>query len=330
MATAAQMRELEQWMDHYAEQSAEADARTVAAVVAAYAGIDDWREPGQTVPAALAAVGTAQAARQFQAGLMAEFLRLSVEILGHGGRLNLPSGLGYNYPRSVDPFDVYSRPVYDARKELDRLAEEMAAEVVTEAEAILRAYDAATLRAESIALTDAALARREAVVAILSNVSTVTGYRRVIRPELSITGTCGLCIAAASQRYSVGDLMPIHTRCKCTVLPIFGDEDPATVFNQTDLDAAYAASPGTSRADLVKTRFRVEDTELGPTLIPWQPPEARQGIPGSKPHAVEAPDGFAGLTREQVELQIRITEGLKDSIWRTRQLARLHARLAEL
>lgn len=44
----------------------------------------------------------------------------------------------------------------------------------------------------------------------------------------------------------------------------------------------------------------------------------------------DSPAGFAALTREQLELQLRITEGLKDSAWRTKQIARLRARLAEI
>lgn len=41
----------------------------------------------------------------------------------------------------------------------------------------------------------------------------VIGYRRIIRPELSRTGTCGLCVVASDQLYTRGDLLPLHARC---------------------------------------------------------------------------------------------------------------------
>lgn len=53
----------------------------------------------------------------------------------------------------------------------------------------------------------------------------------------------------------------------------------------------------------------------------------RAGGKSSKDPKVSA---FDAMTREQVELQIRITDGLKDSPWRTQQLDRLRTRLTQL
>jgi hypothetical protein len=54
---------------------------------------------------------------------------------------------------------------------------------------------------------------RETTRRHLAAAEDVTGYRRVIHPELSKSGTCGLCVAAADRIYYVDDLMPIHTNC---------------------------------------------------------------------------------------------------------------------
>lgn len=43
--------------------------------------------------------------------------------------------------------------------------------------------------------------------------ATIIGYRRVIHPELSRGGTCGMCIAASDRLYKIGTLMPIHAHC---------------------------------------------------------------------------------------------------------------------
>lgn len=51
---------------------------------------------------------------------------------------------------------------------------------------------------------------------------------------------------------------------------------------------------------------------------------------GSKSKSGSQPLGFDSLTRSQIEHQINITEGLPDSSWRTKQLARLKARLKQL
>jgi hypothetical protein len=51
---------------------------------------------------------------------------------------------------------------------------------------------------------------------------------------------------------------------------------------------------------------------------------------GSKKSSDPQVSAFDAMTREQLELQIRQTEPLKDSPWRTKYLARLRGRLAEL
>lgn len=253
--TSRQLAELEAWLGQYGQAVADLDARTVAATWAAYEAVDDWENPAQTLAAAAAAAGTAQAARQMQLGLMGEYTSTVVEILS-GIRPSTPR-IEPGYSRNADPFDVYSRPVFAARDALVEGLDEAAARA--EAEQLT----------EVLSLTDALLARRDAAYETFLASERITHYRRVIRPELSATGTCGLCIAAATKVYTVEDLLPIHTRCKCTVMPILGADDPGEQFNLADLEQIYAGIPATRRAELARFRFRVEDLdELGPVLTP--------------------------------------------------------------
>jgi len=95
----------------------------------------------------------------------------------------------------------------------------------------------------------------------------VEGYRRVLHPELSKGGSCGLCIAASDRIYHRNRLMPLHARCCCGVLPLIGGYDPGNSLNNLDLGALYEAAGSTSARDLKKTRYVVHDNgELGPVL----------------------------------------------------------------
>lgn len=122
------------------------------------------------------------------------------------------------------------------------------------------------------------LAFREQWVSDLAGAGTVTGYRRVIHPELSSEPgkepgpVCGLCIAASDLVYRKEIRFPVHARCRCTVSPIVGEPlgpgDPGSSINQEDLDRLYGnAGDSTSGRDLKKTRYVVVDhPELGPLL----------------------------------------------------------------
>lgn len=96
----------------------------------------------------------------------------------------------------------------------------------------------------------------------------VTGQRRVIHPELSRGGTCGLCIAVSDRIYHVGKLRPIHGHCECTTLPIVGDKDPGSGLNSLDLKKLYRDAGNTTSADALKrTRYKIDEHgELGPVL----------------------------------------------------------------
>lgn len=125
-------------------------------------------------------------------------------------------------------------------------------------------------RAEVMNGMDVALAARAQDQKVLSVTQLATGYRRVIHPEMSKGGTCGLCIAASDRIYHKHVLMPIHNRCHCSVSPIMRNgADPGNSLNNLDLGDLYQAAGSTSAADLKRTRWQVDDFgELGPTLSP--------------------------------------------------------------
>lgn len=253
MATQQQTADLAVWLDQYTAAVARADAGAVAATWAAYAAVDDWDDPAQTLLAAGVAMSAAEAVRSTNAGLMSEFLAVVGDLFGLT-RLR-PLRVVPEYPRDADPFDVYSRPVFTYR------------EAITAGEPPAVAEEEAQHRAEVISLTDAQLVRREAAARTLEEAG-VTKYRRIIRPELSATGTCGLCIAAATRVYKVSQLLPIHSRCKCTVLPILDGLDPGDI-NAADLEQIYATIPATKRGELSRFRYQVtDDSEIGPALSP--------------------------------------------------------------
>lgn len=311
MATPTQLAELEAWLEQLTATIRRLDPGTVAAVIAVYQSVEDWENPTETLAAALAASAAARAGQQTVAEAAAQWVSVAVSVLRGTPALEVLLG-GRGYPRNADPFDVYSRPIFAYR---DALAEGLSEEL-----AQIKAFQ----RAEMLALTDNILARRDAAVVELRRAE-VSHYRRVIRPELSETGVCGLCIAAATRVYTIEDLMPLHTRCKCEVIPIVGADDPGEQFNLADMKALYAGLDATRKEDLIRYRYGVDGSgELGPVLTP----APRDTGSFSEPTASSL--GFEKQSAAWIRQQIAITEALKESAWRSSQLQRLRDRLAEL
>jgi hypothetical protein len=129
-------------------------------------------------------------------------------------------------------------------------------------------------RADVMNQMDVALAARSEAEKFFT-AHKVAGFRRVIHPELSKGGTCGLCIAASTRVYRADRLMPIHARCQCGVMPILGGWDAGDSLNNLDISQLYtdaaggSQKSGTAMADLKRTRYQVDDHgELGPVLVP--------------------------------------------------------------
>ena len=74
-------------------------------------------------------------------------------------------------------------------------------------------------------------------------------------------------MAASTRIYRTDQLMPVHTRCKCGVLPVTRAWDAGKALNATSLQA-YTSVGSTDRSELKKARFRlVNHGELGPVLV---------------------------------------------------------------
>lgn len=124
-------------------------------------------------------------------------------------------------------------------------------------------------RISSIASTDVQLARRNAGFGVRDRNSKIVGYAR------TLTGAenCALCYVASTQRYTRGELMPIHPGCDCGEMPIYGTQDPGQVIDEVRLDATHQAvedrfgfsDPGARAIDYRDIAVR-EHGELGPLL----------------------------------------------------------------
>jgi hypothetical protein len=106
--------------------------------------------------------------------------------------------------RGVDPREVYRRPAVE-------LYAALASGVSFRA-----AVNRGLTRALDIAQIDLQLARTHTV----ASSTRISSYRRT----LSGLENCELCSIASTHRYYRGDLMPIHGRCDCGIMPVFAGE----------------------------------------------------------------------------------------------------------
>lgn len=129
---------------------------------------------------------------------------------------------------------------------------------------------AAVERVTAVANTDTQLvvrAQAQRTMRAGEDKGLMTGWRRVIHPELAINGTCGLCVAASDRIYKVSDLQPIHRRCNCVPAPILNGRDPGSLLNAADLTRLYKDAGSTGAKDLKRTRYQISDhSEIGPVL----------------------------------------------------------------
>lgn len=182
---------------------------------------------------------------------------------------------------TIDPDTI--RKGVTAAREWNRPAEQARISRLLGADEF-QANEKALARAEQQARMDLRLARREAEKEMWGVSGDIIAYRRILRPEESQGGPCGLCIVAASRVYHKSALLPIHNGCVCDVLPVVKDGsgevlDPGYNLNREDLDAIYGAEirtgrlsnetrAGTGRQGLQRVRLKhLEHGELGPILV---------------------------------------------------------------
>lgn len=231
--------------------------RVVAQAAARWARVTEWRDPEQVVAASVAVGRMAETGSASTARLTSAYMaRVVYDMAG----------------TSIDPAIVNtSAPLRAGALTWPAVYERVAQTIGYERsvgtpldEAIRRGLT----RSETMLRTDMALARRDQSRQSLASSRRVIGYRRVIRPEFSKGGVCGLCIAAADRWYQTDQLMPIHDRCRCSVMPITGDSDPGETLNDDVLAEAYVSAESNRAVDLKAVRVRVEQhSELGPRLV---------------------------------------------------------------
>ena len=121
--------------------------------------------------------------------------------------------------------EVYRRPFIDVYTALSQKKD------------MTQAIFAGANRISSIVSTDMQLARRNAGFMSRGANDNIVGYAR------TLTGSenCALCYTASTQRYTRGELMPIHPGCDCGEMQIYGDQDPGQVIDQIRLDATHEA-----------------------------------------------------------------------------------------
>lgn len=150
------------------------------------------------------------------------------------------------------------------------------------------------------------------------------GWVRITEP-----GACSFCIMLAL-RHGKGMLYPAkraasfkaHRKrangaggeCRCHAEPVFTEHEPS--HRMRTMQALWDESTKGRRGKDAQVAFRqaVEGREV-------------TGTTGAK--AAKPKTGTAAMSRAQLEQQIALTEGLKDSPWRTRQLERLRGELAK-
>lgn len=239
---------------------------------------------------------------------------------------------GGKYPRiGVTPLDVYQRPLETFRylQSTGKTAEVSFTEAMS--------------RLSTMATTDISMARREQSQLFFEETNkkkrgSIIGYRRIIHPELSRTGTCGLCVVAATRMYYTSELMPIHDDCNCDVLPVTKNDDPGLQLNDDDLQRIYQAAGGTGAGGLLKTKIHfTEHGELGPIITGGN----RQGSKQRKHAANRKPMSEAEMVRNQLEvlrassssLQRRLDNGEDVSQplqWQKDRIMNLQAQLRSL
>lgn len=191
---------------------------------------------------------------------------LTLAYLGELG-LDLVAPRDLEAVRDVDPSVAWSRPVVTARA---KIAEGKDGSV---------AFRQGLRRAKDLSATAVQLAQTHTAREVMLADRRVVGYRRVLNGARS----CGLCAVASTQRYRVGDLMPIHSSCDCGVAPIIGSDDPGQVINEGLLDGLNSEvrarfGPNVERSDWANLLVTEAHGEVGPVLTVRK--HSTQGPPG--------------------------------------------------
>lgn len=253
----ATLDELTRWVDQFAAHSESIKRELEKFVLALYAG-QNFYDAVAMAQIGTQAANTSNAQAVIAAGLAAQYIATATGILT-GDPIAAPNLILPALRNGADMAKVYQRPA--------KLFRRLRAQGVSPEDAFARAMQLAS----AITDTNMTLAQRAAYTAALERLqgaAGITGYRRVLHPELSRTGSCGLCAVASDNVYKTSQLMPLHNLCKCTVLPIIGDLDPGNSLNGLTLADIYGAAGGSTHGfDLKNVKVTVrQHGEYGPVL----------------------------------------------------------------
>jgi hypothetical protein len=285
-----QIRELQALIQAQAAVRDQQSKLAQTGVRQAFGKIDDWRDPKQTRRAVTDAVKVVQSAQRRTASVTDGYMARSTSAIT-GRRYDTVGAIDVRSLRRQLPRDVIEQlarsgrdsiPAAQATRSQGKVEAVPAEEVygriadhvrfVTVARGVSPEQAAleGLRRAAIVADTDVMLADRAQANKFLTQrkPTSVVGYRRILHPELGGGGPpCGLCVVAADRLYHIEDLMPIHSRCRCTVAAALADYDPGQTLNDQDLAAVYKAAGGNTRNQLKTIRVSYDEHgELGPII----------------------------------------------------------------
>jgi hypothetical protein len=259
--------------------------QAVAIAATSARAFDGWYDTDRITEWAGKLAARVEALLRVQAQSTDAYLARATSILVGGrvspvGRIDVTS-----LRRGITHAGAYARAadVYRwQQSRLDQTAADLLRSTVEGAEALLDGapvepptltspVEAAISRVEDVAAMDVQLTDRDQSGKFLTEHADhrdIRGWRRVVHPEMSKDGSCGLCIAISDRVYHVRELREVHGGCACTTLPIVGSLDPGNSLNNLDLKTLYKEAGGsTSREALKYTRYQVnEHGELGAVL----------------------------------------------------------------
>lgn len=240
----------------YFGKTARLSEETAAFAARTFRNLGRWND--DVVPAYISrVVPTVEAGQRTMSTLTRAFYKLMAEVNGEpfdAARL-APEALSTTALRGTDAQEVYERGFKTVWYELSK-GKDIGIAVGMGAE-----------RLYNIVRTDLQLAKTNTGLFIRNNNSNIVGYARV----LSGAENCALCYVASTQRYTRGQLMPIHPGCDCGEMPIYGNQDPGRVIDEVNLEATHDAvasrfgKSDRNAADYANITIR-QHGEIGPVL----------------------------------------------------------------
>jgi hypothetical protein len=196
-----------------------------------------------------------------QAGQIAVANLTSAYVAGVAGQAGIPVNASeVTGGRGVDPDVVYRRPAVTVYSNL------------SEGKPFLDAVKAGGLRLAQLIGMDMQMSKVRQFQTS-GQAAGFGGFRR----ELTGRENCAMCVIASTQRYHIGELMPIHPGCDCGVAPLKAGEDVPQVIDESLLESTHGhvadftgiADRSGRAPDYRKLIVTQDHGEYGPTLA-WR------------------------------------------------------------